>query len=154
MIIFRRINDAPNEKRRFLNYLKLLILIFKAKLQGGKKHFGKPCAQTLLLGRFSFLRPEILQAANHCLINATAQFSLFRSYNLNQMIHSSSDGQKFDTRIETVNARHSSVLPIDVVKTIKTFGINLFYIERRNLVLRIQFFLVSLRSRHQRFEVQ
>ena len=36
-----------------------------------------------------------------------AALPLFRQYDLGDMLHSSSDGQKFETRLPTINARYS-----------------------------------------------
>jgi TnpA family transposase len=55
----------------------------------------------------NFLRPETLKAANDCISNAIAALPIFRAYDLGAVIHSSSDGQKFETDLPTFNARHS-----------------------------------------------
>lgn len=55
----------------------------------------------------NFLRLETLQAANDCLSNAIAQLAIFPHYHIDDAIHSSSDGQKFETQLSTINARHS-----------------------------------------------
>lgn len=55
----------------------------------------------------NFLRPETLHQANARIINEIAKFDLFQQYNLAETIHSSSDGQKFETRFQTINARYS-----------------------------------------------
>lgn len=55
----------------------------------------------------NFIRPETLKAANDLICNAIAQLLIFRQYDIGGKLHSSSDGQKFETRIDTVNARHS-----------------------------------------------
>jgi TnpA family transposase len=39
--------------------------------------------------------------------NATAALSIFRHYDIGDVVHSSSDGQKFETGVRTFNARHS-----------------------------------------------
>jgi hypothetical protein len=39
--------------------------------------------------------------------NAIAELSIFRHYDIDNLLHSSRDGQKFETRINTVNSRHS-----------------------------------------------
>jgi TnpA family transposase len=57
----------------------------------------------------NFLRPETLQQANQIIVDATAQLPMFTHYNIkSDTLHSSSDGQKFTTRFDTVNARHSN----------------------------------------------
>jgi len=55
----------------------------------------------------NFLRPETLKTANVCVSNAIAALPIFRHYDLGDVIHSSSDGQKFETDLHTFNARHS-----------------------------------------------
>lgn len=62
----------------------------------------------------NYLRLETLKAANDRISNATAALSIFRHYDINEAVHSSSDGQKFETRIHTLRSRHSS----------KYFGLN------------------------------
>jgi TnpA family transposase len=63
---------------------------------------------TLVATSDNFIRLETLREANDRVSNAIAEFPLFRHYDLGEMIHSSSDGQKFETRIHTINARHSA----------------------------------------------
>jgi TnpA family transposase len=53
------------------------------------------------------LRPETLTAANDCVSNAIAAMPIFRHYDLDGVVHSRSDGQKFETALPTFNARHS-----------------------------------------------
>jgi TnpA family transposase len=56
----------------------------------------------------NFIRLETLRAANDQVSNAVAELPIFRYYDIGALAHSSSDGQKFETRIHTINARHSS----------------------------------------------
>jgi len=66
----------------------------------------------------SFIRLETLSEVNDCVCNAIAQLPIFRYYDIGETIHSrlglsseayrNQDGQKFETQIHTVNARHSS----------------------------------------------
>jgi len=56
----------------------------------------------------NFIRLETLREANDYISNAIAQLPIFRYYDIGETIHSSSDGQKFETQIPTVNARYSS----------------------------------------------
>ncbi len=55
----------------------------------------------------NFIRPETLQNANHQIVDQIADFDLFHQYDINQAVHSSSDGQKFETRFQTINSRYS-----------------------------------------------
>ncbi len=56
----------------------------------------------------NYLRLETLQAANDAITNAIAQEPVFHLYDIQDVIHSSSDGQRMETQINTINARHSS----------------------------------------------
>jgi TnpA family transposase len=55
----------------------------------------------------NFLRPETLKAANDCISNAIVALAIFRHYDIANKLHSSSDGQKFETALPTFNARYS-----------------------------------------------
>ena len=55
----------------------------------------------------NFLRPETLREANDRVANAIAKLSIFRHYDIGDVIHSSSNGQKLETSVRTFNARHS-----------------------------------------------
>jgi len=55
----------------------------------------------------NFLRQETLRAANDAIINAIAQLPAFHLFDIEDAMHSSSDGQRIETQIETLNARHS-----------------------------------------------
>jgi hypothetical protein len=62
---------------------------------------------TLLTTARNHLRPETLHAANDIISNAITGLSVFPLYDINEAIHSSSDGQRMETQIDTVNSRHS-----------------------------------------------
>lgn len=55
----------------------------------------------------NFLREDTLAAANDRIINATAKLPAFQLYKIQERLHSSSDGQRFETQVSTVKARHS-----------------------------------------------
>jgi Tn3 transposase DDE domain/Domain of unknown function (DUF4158) len=55
----------------------------------------------------NYLRPETLHAANDAISNATAGVPAFHLFDIGDQIHSSSDGQRFETQIDTFQARHS-----------------------------------------------
>ncbi len=55
----------------------------------------------------NFLRPETLKAANDCVSNAITALPIFRHYDIANVLHSSSDGQKFEAALSTFNARYS-----------------------------------------------
>ena len=62
---------------------------------------------TLVSASDNFIRPETSREANDRISNAIAKLPIFRHYDLDDALHSSSDGQKFETSIHTLNARHS-----------------------------------------------
>lgn len=55
----------------------------------------------------NFLRPETLRLANDAISNAIASLPAFHLFDIRDEIHSSSDGQRFETQRDTFNARHS-----------------------------------------------
>lgn len=56
----------------------------------------------------NFLRPETLKEANDHIIDKMAELPIFKHYNIKEdTVHSSSDGQKFETQFDTINSRHS-----------------------------------------------
>jgi hypothetical protein len=63
-------------------------------------------APALLQASEGFIRLETLKAANDTLSNAIAALPITRHDDLGEVVHSSSDGQKFETRRPTFNARY------------------------------------------------
>jgi TnpA family transposase len=55
----------------------------------------------------NYFRLETVRAANNMITNATAKLSAFNLYNIHDTLHSSSDGQRMETQIDTINARYS-----------------------------------------------
>ena len=56
----------------------------------------------------NFIRNETLEKANTKIVNATSKLPMFQYYNIeDDQIHSSSDGQKFGTKFDTINSRYS-----------------------------------------------
>ena len=55
----------------------------------------------------SYLSPETVHAANDAISNATAALPAFKLFNIREELHSSSDGQQFETQINTFNSRYS-----------------------------------------------
>ena len=55
----------------------------------------------------NYLRLETLHAANDAISNAIASLAIFSLYDIDNVVHSSSDGQRIETQIDTFNARHS-----------------------------------------------
>ena len=51
----------------------------------------------------NFIRLETLREANDLISNAISAMPIFRHYNIDGIIHSSSDGQKFETGLNTMN---------------------------------------------------
>jgi TnpA family transposase len=56
----------------------------------------------------NYLRPETLHPASDAICNAIAPLSVFQEYDIDDRRHSSSDGQRIETQIPTINARYSS----------------------------------------------
>lgn len=57
----------------------------------------------------NYLRPETLNLGNDAINDATAKLSIFKHYNIQEgLIHASTDGQKFESRLETFKTRYSS----------------------------------------------
>ncbi len=63
---------------------------------------------SLLTTARNFLRVETLHAGNDMIANATANLPMFSQYDIDERKHSSSDGQRIETQIPTINARHAS----------------------------------------------
>ncbi|MCI0459139.1 MAG: Tn3 family transposase [Gemmataceae bacterium] len=55
----------------------------------------------------NYLRPETLREANDIVSNAIAALPIFHHYDIGGLVHSSSDGQKFETAVRAFTARHS-----------------------------------------------
>ncbi len=64
--------------------------------------------QELSTAAGNFIRLETLKVANDRIANATARLPIFRHFDIDEAVHSSSDGQKFEAAIPTINARHSA----------------------------------------------
>jgi TnpA family transposase len=67
---------------------------------------GLSCASLQTTAR-NFLRAETLHAGNDATANATAALPIFNAYDIDGKTHSSSDGQRIETQIPTINARYS-----------------------------------------------
>jgi TnpA family transposase len=63
--------------------------------------------QALFTAANSFLRLETLRESNDRVSNAMAKLPIFHHYDIDDAIHSSSDGQKFETQFSTIGARYS-----------------------------------------------
>jgi TnpA family transposase len=63
---------------------------------------------SLLTTARNFLRAETLHAGNDGISNATAALTMFDQYDIDGLKHSSSDGQRVETQIHTISARHGS----------------------------------------------
>jgi len=70
--------------------------------------------QDLSTAAGNYIRLETLKEANDRIANATARLRIFRHFDIDEAVHSSSDGQKFEAAIPTINVRHSA----------KYFGLN------------------------------
>ncbi len=56
----------------------------------------------------NYLRMESLHSANDAICNAISALPVFQEYDIGDQRHSSSDGQRIETQIPTINARYSS----------------------------------------------
>jgi Tn3 transposase DDE domain len=64
-------------------------------------------ADVLKTASDNFVRPETLCEANRKVVDESAEFELFHQYDISEKVHSGSDGEKFETRFQTVNSRSS-----------------------------------------------
>ena len=55
----------------------------------------------------NFIRLETLRSANDAISNAIAALPVFHLFDIKEALHSSSDGQRMETQINTINARYS-----------------------------------------------
>ncbi len=64
--------------------------------------------QDLITTAHNFIRLETLKLGNDLITNSLAKLPIFQYYNIEEeIIHGSLDGQKYNTQIDTINARHS-----------------------------------------------
>ena len=63
-------------------------------------------------------------AANDAISNATAALAMFDQYDIGGMKHSSSDGQRTETQIPTINARYGSkYFGLKKIKTVVAWSV-------------------------------
>ena len=82
----------------------------------------------------NFIRLETLREANDRICNIIAELPIFRHYDIDETIHSSSDGQKFETRIHTISAEGLRLCRIAPRSTPFT---EILWAEKRNRLLYI-----------------
>jgi len=70
---------------------------------------------TLTATSDNFIRLETLKEANDRVSNALAKLPIFRHYDIDEVIHSSSDGQKFETGIHTIFGLKKGIVSYTVV---------------------------------------
>ncbi len=63
--------------------------------------------QSMFTATISFIRPETLKEVINVINNEIIKLPAFEYYNIDEEIHSSSDGQKFETKTNTVKSRYS-----------------------------------------------
>jgi TnpA family transposase len=63
--------------------------------------------QELVTTSQNFLRSETLKEANDLISNAIKALPIFEYFSLDNQLHSSSDGQKFETSLHTIRSRYS-----------------------------------------------
>ena len=98
-------------RSRAHEYDLLAILVGNATNQGiyGISQISDRTYDQLSTIQANYLRLETLNAANDCINNATAKLPIFKHYNIQEdIIHASTDGQKFEARRETFKTRYSS----------------------------------------------
>ena len=112
----RQKTPSPTSPTNGLTACRMSLQIFSA---GYGKHTPSPLrksARTLPLPRTTGLRfalpsrqrrLETLREANDLITNTIAEMPIFREYDIGGLVHSSSDGQKFETGLSTINARYS-----------------------------------------------
>lgn len=64
-------------------------------------------SSSLITTTRNYVRLETLHEANNAISNAIAALPLFKLFNIHDSIHSSSDGQRMETQINTINSRYS-----------------------------------------------
>lgn len=102
-ILGRYVNQTPDE-----SVLRACLVAWGTNMGLGRMgEISDIPYATLTRTSENFLRLETLHAANDCVSNAIAALPIFQYYQLGEVIHSSSDGQKFETRWSTINARNS-----------------------------------------------
>jgi len=64
--------------------------------------------QDLVTTAHNFIRLETLKPGNDLITNSLTNLPIFQYYNIEEeTIRGSLDGQKYNTQIDTINARHS-----------------------------------------------
>lgn len=99
---------CSNRTKLFLSEILACVVAFGTNMGLGKisEVSGMSHAALITTAR-SYLRPETVHAANDAVSNATAALSAFKLFNIREELHSSSDGQRFETQINTFNSRYS-----------------------------------------------
>jgi len=102
---------GAQSKSRAHEYDLLAILVGNATNQGiyGMAQISDRTYDQLSTIQAKYLRLETLNTANDSINNATAKLPIFKHYNIQEdVIHASTDGQKFEARRETFKTRYSS----------------------------------------------
>lgn len=93
-----------SDARSILDYIVAMGTKMRLWKMAEVSRLGHP---SLVSAARNYLRIETLHAANDALTNAIASLPMFRQYDIHDELHSSSDGQRIETQIEIINARHS-----------------------------------------------
>jgi TnpA family transposase len=102
-VLHRGVKHAPD-----LREILACIVAFGTNMGLGKMAEVSGLRHTSLITTArSFLRPETVHAANDAISNATGALPAFKLFNIRDELHSSSDGQRFETQINTFNSRYS-----------------------------------------------
>ena len=102
---------GAQSKSRSHEFDLLAILVGNATNQGiyGIAQISDRTYDQLSTIQANYLRLETLNSANDCINNATGRLPIFKHYNIQEdVIHASTDGQKFEARRETFKTRYSS----------------------------------------------
>lgn len=102
-VLDRAVKHAPD-----LREIMACVVAYGTNMGLGKMAEVSGISHTALITTArSYLRPETVHAANDAISNATAALPAFKLFNIREELHSSSDGQRFETQINTFNARYS-----------------------------------------------
>ncbi len=103
-VLDRYVKQAPDPRA-------LLACIVALGTNMGLSRMAEVCGisrSTLQTCARNYLRAQTLHLANDAICNATAALPAFHFHDIDSVVHSSSDGQRIETQINTINARYSS----------------------------------------------
>jgi hypothetical protein len=102
-VLNRSVKHAPD-----LRQILACVVAYGTNMGLGKMAEVSGLSHTSLISTArSYLSPDTVHAANDSISNATAELPAFKLFNIRDELHSSSDGQRFETQINTFNSRYS-----------------------------------------------